>query len=452
MSRLPISLLLRRARTLAGVALVAGLGLAGADAAQAQKAENVTGWVFSQLTDNAEEDSRPRVPGGSPIGAAGPPYVVWTAGYNLAGAGSLPSDAEILLYDGETLTQVTDNAIDESRPVVNNRGEMAWMGFGNEAQSEIFARDLGGDCRRLTNDPYPGRIDRYPDINDAGVVVWGRASGSSYRLAAHDLRIGLTTVAGSLYAYRPHVNAANHVVFLGNWIRYPDGTLIESGPAPEDYGYRLWRRSETNDFDQVLIEANPNATSEDEGPRDVVLWDGDTVRVLYQSPVWAGRGDLNRAGMAVFEGLGGLPGSTSGAADREIFAYDLNTDTITQLTDDDVDDLWPTVSEDGTVAWMGEGSYAGAASDDSDREIFLACPDADGDGLADNGGCPTQPGTRQAPPPTPVQLGLECPTNVFAANPRGCGIGIELVLLAPVASLFRRRRARSESAGETPTT
>ncbi len=42
--------------------------------------------------------------------------------------------------------------------------------------------------------------------------------------------------------------------------------------------------------------------------------------------------------------------------------------------DDTLNDKWPGVAGDGTVVWMGKGSYPGTRSAASDFEIFLARP------------------------------------------------------------------------------
>lgn len=54
---------------------------------------------------------------------------------------------------------------------------------------------------------------------------------------------------------------------------------------------------------------------------------------------------LNDRGQIVFERRSG-PGGTG-----ELFLYDRDSDTLTQLTDDDVVDAFPDISEDGTITW-----------------------------------------------------------------------------------------------------
>ncbi len=65
----------------------------------------------------------------------------------------------------------------------------------------------------------------------------------------------------------------------------------------------------------------------------------------------------------VWQAKGGLPGTTSGHNDREIFLYDLTSKTVIQITDDDTDDLTP--QTDGEyVVWQKHAPGRG-------NQIFL---------------------------------------------------------------------------------
>jgi hypothetical protein len=75
----------------------------------------------------------------------------------------------IVRWQNGITTQITDDAIDQDRMVVNDLGDMAWQDIpnGNDDLSEI-AVEIGGVRSQLTQDSPPGIIDRYPDINDSG--------------------------------------------------------------------------------------------------------------------------------------------------------------------------------------------------------------------------------------------------------------------------------------------
>jgi hypothetical protein len=373
------------------------------------KRTDVPGYLFSQRTDNGGWDEKPRV---SSTG-----LMAWVGTYNLAEAQSPNTDREIFLWNGSSVEQVTDDDVDDRRPVVNNLGDVAWQRFGSDDQAEIFVR-FGTNVIQVTADTVPA-ADRYPDINDNRWVVWGRRLAGSWYLSAFDALGGPFTVLRR--GYRPHISALDHIV-VSEGIVDTAGSLVQALPSPASLGYFAFRRFEINDLDQVAIEAQGGTSymPDAEGPRDILFWDGAEMQVIYSSPgPWVGRADLNAGGVIAFEGNGGLPGSLSGSGDREIFVFDPAIGTVIQLTDDDWTDTWPTVMGDGTVIWGGDGGYAGSTSGEGDREIFVATPtgDADADGVpnqADN--CPLEPNPLQE---DTGGLGLEAPDGV--GNACQCG-------------------------------
>jgi hypothetical protein len=347
------------------------LGCTGALAcAPHGKDAEVAGYRFVQLTDDDSADILPRV---SPRG-----LVTWVGRSRRLGEGPRDEqDLEVLVWDGSRTHRITDDALEQTRPVVNDRGDLAWQVGGNGEHAEIVA-SIAGRRIRLTRDGAPV-ADRYPDINERGVVVWGRwdAPRESWALAVFDPRRGLPyRFFPGRFAYRPHVNAADHVEFERDHdVHDLELRRVVRIPTASELGYSTWRRGEINGKDQVALEADRGAepSPDFEGARDILLWDGERMQTLHRSPVWAGRPDLNDAGVVVWEGFGGLPGSRSDPDDREIFVR-VPGHAVVQLTDDAWDDQFPTVTGDGTVVWSGQGAYPGAASRLEDPEIFLARP------------------------------------------------------------------------------
>jgi len=379
------------------------------EASMAMKRVDVPGYTFSQLTDNDSRDRDCRV---SQNG-----IITWAGAYHLPGAQSASSsDLEIFLWDGNSVQQITDNNVNDSRSVVNDFGDLAWQRFGNEEEAEIFVR-INDEVTQVTNDE-PGVKDRYPDISNNLNVVWGRQLAGRFRLTVFDARDGLgVDVVGD--GYRPHISALDHIMATEDGVVDTAGNLIGPIPSPGSLGYSGYRRSEINDLDQLALEADRATWLSPDflGPRDILFWDGVQMHVIYSSPdSWVGRADLNAAGVIAFEGYGGLPGSLSSPADREIFVYDPQVGTVIQLTDDDTVDVWPTVTGDGRIVWWGLDEYPGAISAEWDREIFIATPtgDADSDGVpnaSDN--CPLEPNALQEDGgglgvPEPDQIGDAC--------------------------------------------
>jgi len=423
--------------------VLGGLLLTMATPISAQKLQQVPGFLFAQLTDNSANDWLPRVSGRSLVGPS-LELVTWTGAHQLPTATStLTTDLEVFLWDGQVLEQVTDDDVNSTRPVVNNLREIAFETGGNGVGNDLSVR-TGSECWRVTAD---SNRDRYPDINDNGIVVWGHYNDNTqnFGFSSYDLRRRAWFNFPFIYSYRPHINAANQVEVSAAWLRLPDSTLLELGPKPADYGYDNFRRGELNDLGWILIEADPNPAlqnAHDQGPRDMLLWNGSTMKLIYSSPVeWAGRGDLNRRGVLAWEGRGGLPGSTSGTADTEIFVYDPSRAVVEQITDDDVEDNWPTVMDNDTIVWVGQGSYAGSQSSSSDFEIFLACPDRDGDGVGDTTSlCATAPGSQQIQVASSfVSVSAkDCQSTLLL---RKCGLGFEVA--PPLLLLWVCRRRSS---------
>ena len=89
-------------------------------------------------------------------------------------------DYEILLYDGTSTTQLTNNDYKDEHPQINDNGYVVWQGcdgldcevFGGDW--EIFLYD-GSSTTQLTNNDY---YDCFPQINNNGYVVWSGRRGS----------------------------------------------------------------------------------------------------------------------------------------------------------------------------------------------------------------------------------------------------------------------------------
>jgi len=331
----------------------------------------VEDYRFVQLTSNRGKDRLPRVTLG------GRALLIWAGKFSLPGSTSSGSDFEIVSWDGHLLEQLSDDDVEDTRPVINNRRQAAWQRFGQGPESEIVVRRFTGDHGWLEEQITVDNLrDRYPDLNDDGWVVWGRRERSVNTFASYRLGdTGFRWLPG-VRSYRPHINAQGHVGISGTWIRDTAGHLIQE-LSPGNFGYPVFRRSENNDLDQFIIEAVPKLPQPDKaGPRDILFWDGQEMTLVYRSPVYAGRGDLNNTGVAVFEGRGGLGGSRSSPSDLEIFVYLSGEDELIQLTDNDVDDQWPTVTADGTIVWQSKGTFVGAAAGQFNGTVQAACCDA----------------------------------------------------------------------------
>ena len=340
------------------------------------KTHGIAGYTFGQISKNATFDRDPRV---SRDGK-----VVWVGHYNLPGATSGSNDDEIMYFDGTTTVQITDDDTDWWRPVVNDAGQVAYQGPGNFEDSDMYLYTPGVGTQRLTDDTATPIADRYPDISQRGVVVFSRLPlPLPWQFAVFDPLVGAPVVPSE--GYRPHINELDHVVITGKIVDLAGNTLVAL-PNLASFGWHSYRRAEINDFDQVALEIDPTGYPDLTGPRILAFWDGTQLVKLFETgAVWGGRPDLNNSGVVAFESQGGLPGSSSGPNDFEIFVYDPAIGRVIQLTDDDLYDAWGTVTSSGRIVWRGNGSYDADDPVKSDNEIYYADPsgDADSDGIAD---------------------------------------------------------------------
>ena len=339
---------------------------------QTFKCTDIEGYTFRHITDRNGTDRLPRVSANG--------LVTWEG---FTGGGNV----QIFLSnvaEGATIEQVTNDAMVNLRPAVNIHGDLAWTkvpSFNEPFDQEVFVRH-DGVVTQVTNNPADDRREeRYPDINDNGIVVWAARTLSDpgrFWLESYDINTQELTNTG-IRAYRPHISNDNVVESVAHNVlfRLPGKEDVATIPNARDAGYRLYWRGEINNLNQVAIEAAPEDPSlaNLQGPRDILFWDGSELRLVYRSDVFVGRADLNDSGIIAFEGLGGLPGSQSSPDDFEIFVYNANTDELIQLTDDDQLDTWPTVTPNGSIVWYGLGNYPDSTNNiTSDADIFIAEP------------------------------------------------------------------------------
>ena len=179
--------------------LVSIISLAIGSSASAQlppKSTDVEGYTFRHITDRFGTDRLPRVSSNG--------LVTWE-GFTEGGS------VQVFLSDvseGATTEQVTNNSGVNLRPVVNAHGDLAWTNrdnFNDTFNQEVFVRSGStGIVTQVTNDPADNRREeRYPDINDNGIVVWGARTLSDpgrFFLDSYDINSGELTNFDSLRA------------------------------------------------------------------------------------------------------------------------------------------------------------------------------------------------------------------------------------------------------------
>jgi hypothetical protein len=141
------------------------------------------GNTITQLTDNAFEDCSPQINNND--------WIVWRAGTG--------SGAEILLYDGYSTIQITtDDSTYNQEPKINDLGWVVWRGY-DDGHDDLFVWN-GTSIIKATNDQ---PVELYSQINNNGYIVWYSSDGGDDEifLATPDVRNPNLEVSPQLYDF-----------------------------------------------------------------------------------------------------------------------------------------------------------------------------------------------------------------------------------------------------------
>ncbi len=264
-------------------------------------------------------------------------------------------DYEIYLFDGNNVTQPTNNDYNDMYPQINAHGHVAWSGE-DIADFEIFLYD-GSGISQLTHNDYD---DEDPQIGDGGHVVWTGCGPPSCEVFLYN---GVSTiqVTNNLEMdLEPQVNVDGHVVWFGcdtsdcgthgdgdfeiflydgtSTMQITDNDFYDGEPQIGDNGHVAWH-------------AYPNAHS---WPR-IFLYDGADITQITTNDLDARNYRLNNNGKVVWQECDTSDCSQGGDGDYEIFLYDGSS--TTRITNNDHHDEQPTINDDDLVVWYGHGRY-----------------------------------------------------------------------------------------------
>jgi beta propeller repeat protein len=260
---------------------------------------SMAGSVTTQVTNNSYEDSYPRIKGD---------YVVWQGRNN--------GDWEIFLYNIATgvTTQITDNDYNDLSPQTDG-SYIVWQGF-KDHEWDIFLWD-GSEAQAISG---RNAQDASPQIAN-GFIVWtSEPFGDDF--------VGPSEVI--LY------DAVTQIRTVLSANVDPGNTLSDGGPKINDEMV-IWVQTDDRDNTAMYMYDFGNAT-------------------ITQNPeyVWGDSpqedGNLNVL-------------SRHDGHDREIFVYNDNSRVYHQVTDNGLQDRYPSISG-SNMTWMGgEGEVS---------EIFVA--------------------------------------------------------------------------------
>ena len=259
-----------------------------------------------QVTENSYEDSSPFIDEN---------IVVWQ--------GHDGNDREIFLYDisdpNAEPMQITNNAFGDISPQTDGNC-VVWLGFSRSG-GEIFLYDiLSEETSQITNDT---NVDSPPQIAN-GRVVW----------TSH--QVGDSVEPGEIILYDIGTQAATTLSASVD----PDGTLDDSSPRIDDTEV-IWVQADgsgkTTLFICNLTKKKPRPKPAPEG----YVWPNSPQE------------DGNLRVLTRYDGIG---------IDREIYVQNTRLQTLEQVTDNDIDDVYPRISGNN-MAWVGGKGQA--------SEIFI---------------------------------------------------------------------------------
>ena len=187
-------------------------------------------------------------------------YVVWE-GYD-------GSDYEIFLYDGTSIRQVTDSSgnylYGNFAPQINNSGQVVW----HTGDGDIFLYD-GATITNISNNTYD--FDNHnPRMNDKGYVVWEAQTFYDYSIFLYDGTISRAIRTSPFLTFDPQINNNGQVVWKesdgSDWeIFLYDATGIkqitnnsydDNNPKINDNGYIVWEEYDGSDWEIFLYDGS----------------------------------------------------------------------------------------------------------------------------------------------------------------------------------------------------
>ena len=240
-------------------------------------------------------------------------FAVWAKSYFEYVEGDLNYlYTDIILYDGSTTKQITNNDSHYSNPQINNDGYVVYVEDNTNA---IFLYD-GTTTIKLSDGNTFWDLPTKPQINNQGLVVWQENDGSDYSGYEVFLYDGSTTTQltdNDVYDGEPQINDNGDVVWVGGVDSLSGGSDFLGGEIFLYDGLQTTRLTNNN-----YIDMSPKINN-----------NGHVV--------WIGRPPPYE--IFPYE------------KHYEIFLFDGST--VTQITDNDINDLNPQIDDNDTIVWQG---------------------------------------------------------------------------------------------------
>ncbi len=278
---------------------------------------------------------------------------------------------------------LTNNAVNEFLPVMNDSGQAVWSGWDGE-NYEIYLYD-GDRIRQLTHEG-AGKDQLYPWINNSGQVVWSAWDDGNLDIRLFDLNTGVEQHQPSTpyNEYFPMINDNGQITWVGEsqwWEGQPPETRSNAGRflpdgASEVYAYDLTDPMAV----PILVAANHNTFNgvvnrpviNNEADIVYAAWNGSTSDIyLYSMPdnAYTQVTDNGVSNNPYINDVGQLVYNASDGLDNEIYLANLYNDSsfTIQITTNGVTDSSPAINNLGQVVWQ--------QGDEGNREIWLYTSD-----------------------------------------------------------------------------
>lgn len=212
----------------------------------------------------------------------------------LTGAALLAGAATAIVPPGYRLIQVTRNDYFELQPRMNNHGQFVFFKrigtFGEDERDDIMFYD-GEQLINITSDTRHPRRDAFPDINDAGTIVWSRAIGPqgewgrTFEIMMYRDGEMIRLTDDDKDDYAPRINNNGHIV----WSRDDNLGCLETSHTLMYYdGFEIHeltgdlysnQPTEINDRNQIVWTRYDYCDYPD-WDSDVLLWDNGVITTL----------------------------------------------------------------------------------------------------------------------------------------------------------------------------
>lgn len=299
------------------------------------------------LTNNDTEDTYPEISDNGDVS--------W-----LEQTGTTASEARLFRYDAITMTSaevVYVGATRQGYQTMNARGDIAWNAFLADTQHILLYTAATGAITQLSN--YDGAIHSNQRIIDNGDVIWN----------TYDY---LTSLQGIMYYKAADQSSTQIVADAGEHLFGSNGNIVWVSSNNGVYSINTY--DPVTNITKVIASEASNYAPNLAGISALgdVAWSVITgtswISRVYNTKINNSVDLTNTQGFGTFElklaDNGDVVWSLWDGSDYEVSSYQADSGSITQLTNNQIDDGITSINSNGTIVWLRH--------DVSDSELMMA--------------------------------------------------------------------------------